>query len=312
MLRRNTRYVAIFSLSALDLFATAMGVFLIFGVVMAPFFLQTEEGSDQLAGLARHSKELTEQLESLRATRAQDIQAATAARAQAAKLAEAPPPAPALVPVPKPKPAPPATRAILDAMDLVFVIDSTASMEEELRHLTESIGAITEVLNRLVTSLRVGIVTYRDYDNSPWVTRHIGLQVAQGGAITVLRNFAHSLRPARRGGSTVSEAVKAGLAKAINFPFRRDARVRVLVIGDAEAHPHEQTDIFAMARLFHAEGTDRRISTLLVRTLSHAQQGSSAAERFFANLAKHGQGKSYRRTVSLIAYTVEEALADGP
>jgi hypothetical protein len=49
-------------------------------------------------------------------------------------------------------------------MDLVFVVDTTASMTPAIGQMRSSMQGIVRILERLVPSLRVGIVAYSDRD----------------------------------------------------------------------------------------------------------------------------------------------------
>ena len=53
---------------------------------------------------------------------------------------------------------------MIEAIDLVFVIDTTASMTPVIRDLAVSIRSIVRILQRLVPSVRIGISAYKDHD----------------------------------------------------------------------------------------------------------------------------------------------------
>ena len=49
-------------------------------------------------------------------------------------------------------------------VDLVFVMDTTGSMREELEDLQANLVGVIRILSRMAASLRVGFVAYKDTD----------------------------------------------------------------------------------------------------------------------------------------------------
>ena len=53
---------------------------------------------------------------------------------------------------------------VIEAIDVVFVIDTTASMTPVIRELAVSIRSVVRILERLVPSVRIGVSAYKDHD----------------------------------------------------------------------------------------------------------------------------------------------------
>ena len=51
---------------------------------------------------------------------------------------------------------------MVDALDLIFVIDSTASMTPVIADLASSLASVVRVLERMVPSIRIGVAANND------------------------------------------------------------------------------------------------------------------------------------------------------
>ena len=303
-MRRPSRTVSIFTLSALDVLAMATGVFVLLVVMLMPYYRKTFDAGAEMEGLRLGISEMQAEIEVSESAAADAMQAAAEAEAEAddmeaaaaqlrASAAEILAQASAgntgrqgaTRPTPKPKQA---ETQITEQLDLVFVIDASGSMAQVLVELRQSLRGIVRVLERLVPSLRIGFVAYRDYDVGEWVTHDLLLQPTSTN-LNLILNFAAGLRPARVGGSTVTEAVYAALERATRMNYRPSAKQTIIVIGDAAAHPGDQAKTLELARAFHASGPRRTVSTLFVTTQAFLRYGRGD-RTFFAELARSGGG----------------------
>lgn len=124
-------------------------------------------------------------------------------------------------------------------LDVVFVVDSTGSMHDEIRTVKEE---LTNIINRINSGyprpdVNVGIVTYRDYEpeEHEYLTMERQLTSNTWSAINFVRNIE------ARGGGDYEEAVEAGLNKAINdMNWRSNARKIIILVGDAPARDYPQ------------------------------------------------------------------------
>jgi len=131
-------------------------------------------------------------------------------------------------------------------IDVVFVVDSTGSMADEIRSVKTHIEKIVrEVqIGQPRPNLRVGIVTYRDYDReeSEYLFRKFDLSHNINSAVNFLRTIEAN------GGGDHPEAVESGLNVAINeMEWRKSydgqngrdnfkSKRMIFLIGDAAPH----------------------------------------------------------------------------
>ena len=139
-------------------------------------------------------------------------------------------------------------------LDVVFVIDSTGSMADEIRTVkTHLINIIQEVEGGQPTpDLRVGVVTYRDHkpEEMEYLYKKLELTHDIESAVDFIRNIE------ARGGGDLPEAVADGLDFAINkmnwnnevidqnqkiYPYPYTKKL-IFLIGDAPPHGEGSTD----------------------------------------------------------------------
>ena len=200
------------------------------------------------------------------------------------------PPAPAC-PEPRPKATP-----LLDS-DLVFVLDTTGSMRNEIDALKRELHVVVEILERMMPSVGVGIVTFNDRRQSP-PGRHYPVRRLTGdeNAMRDIQRFVRSIdiNEARGANPDVPEAVLTALRAATQTSFRPDVRNRfVIVITDAYAYDDEAPATLALARAFGAvEG--QRVSAV------HVRQNPDSA-KYLAALAEAGGGEFVPDRGSILA-----------
>ncbi len=304
-MRRRSREVSIFNLSALDVLAMATGAFVLLAVMLLPYYRKTFEANAAVEGLRVSVESLSAELdETLRAASA-DEAAAAELHAQAESIFEKAAAAKAAAISRRDEAASAAGRAadnerqiaelqqivdqkVIKQLDLIFVVDTTASMTRVLRDMAFSMSGIIRVLERLVPSLRVAVVAYRDHDLRGQLLQMLPPTATDRGARQV-QSFVDGLRPASRGGNTPQEALFDGLERALSLPLRASAKQSVIVIGDAASHSHQQSATLLLARRYADSGRRRSVSTLFVPTESYRRFGSGD-RGFFAELAKAGRG----------------------
>lgn len=299
-MKTPSRTVSIFTLSALDVLAMATGTFVLLVVILMPYYRMTFDAGAETEGLRVAMSELHAETEAERRSAAGDMEAAgeaeaaaAAAEAEATRMLEAasrlrakaaaqPPP-----PTESRKPETGDTR-VVDALDLVFVVDASGSMGPTLKEMKLSLGGIVRVLEKLVPTLRVGFVAYRDHDVGSWVVDELTLTPTKTHLKSVIA-YAANLRAAAIGGTTVTEALYEGLGRAVRMNFTPGAKHTIIVVGDAAAHPPEQGATLGLARAFAAAGPRRSVSTLFVSTRAYLRYGRGDRE-FFGALAQAGGG----------------------
>ena len=137
-----------------------------------------------------------------------------------------------------------------DFLDLVFVLDTTGSMGDELAWLTKEMAGIVAAGRRAApkADIRYGLIVYRD----------------QGDDYTV-RNFGFTGSPATMqgwlraqsadGGGDYPEAAAAALRAGASLDWRRGKGERLMIhIADAPPHPGDARAYLDAARLAGAKG----------------------------------------------------------
>jgi von Willebrand factor type A domain len=310
-MRRRNRTVSIFSLSALDVLAMATGVFVLLLVMLMPYYRKTFDANAEIEAVRVAAAENVAEVQALEESAARYRAEAGAAAAEAAELSAR---AAALEQAARPV-APPVARAgsdagqqVVEAIDLVFVIDTTASMRPVIHELAVSMRSIVRILQRLVPSVRIGIAAYKDRDTGlppviafpltptdPYLPRIVG--------------FVESLDASPVGSRTIEEDVHLGLEVATLMRWRADARQVLVVIGDAAAHAEYQNETFWRARNFVQGSKLRSLSTLFVTTPSSLQAGQRARP-YFQALAQAADGAFNDHTGSMTESVLLSVLVD--
>lgn len=320
MLARPRQALDALNISALDLFASALGAFMLLAVSFFPYYLrapaleqETEGARAELAAVARALREAETARADARQTKAAAARAAAEAQerlnqvqAELAAVEAAAPPVPATVEAP-PRPAeqavPGPRRSLLAItdLDLVFVMDTTGSMRDELQDLQANLVGIIQVLQRLAPSLQIGFVAYRDRGDA-YVVRGTQLSALDAGDAEILR-FVRGLEA--RGGGDIPERVDEALAAAFSMAWRANAQGRVIVIGDAPAHPADVERALSLAAQFRRSAPSDRYPRAVAAIYTGAGAGVGAgpgpgggasagaygARRFFERLAEAGGGE---------------------
>ena len=175
---------------------------------------------------------------------------------------------------------------LLPEFDLVFVVDSTSSMHNEIESLKRELHIVVEVLERIMPTVGVGVVTFNDRLQRPAVRHHPLRRLTNDeGAMVDIQRFLRGITAGDgRGTNTdIPEAVLSALEAAVSTSFRDGVRNRsVIVITDAYAYEDETQESLALARAFSAVD-GQRVSTVHV-------QANPQSERYLEQLAEAGAG----------------------
>lgn len=122
--------------------------------------------------------------------------------------------------------------------DMVFAIDATGSMKDDIQKLKEQwLPALEEGLKEF-SDVRIGLVFYRDYGDS---FNYRGLPVKCYDFTTDYGAFVRNVRSmkiAGNEGGDIPEAVYEALYASMDYlGWREEAAKTVILIGDAEPHP---------------------------------------------------------------------------
>lgn len=125
-----------------------------------------------------------------------------------------------------------------DKVDLVFAIDTTGSMKDDMQELKKAwLPSLKEKVKEF-KNLRLGLLLYRDYGDS---YKFMKLPVRKYGFSEDFDSFAKNLLDVKiigKEGGDIPEAVYEALFASMNYYDWRDgAQKKVILIGDAEPHP---------------------------------------------------------------------------
>ena len=301
MLVQRRRVFDTLSVSALDLFATALGVFVLMAVILFPYYLKEpsvmaalEGAAARLAaaraewdGAAAEEARMAAELAAAAAARdeverrhedaaAEEAAAGAAARAAAARASEAQ--------QQKESIARELAELRITDLDLVFVMDMTGSMRDETADIRASLLGIIRTIQRLSPSLRMGFVAFKDFGDE-YLTKTFQLQDMTGEHAAALRSFVEALVP--DGGGDDPEPVGAALDVAVAMPWREGVRGRIVVIGDSPPREPDWRASFRAAEGFARGGEvegQRRIGTVFTG-------GNAPTRGYFELLASSGGGE---------------------
>jgi hypothetical protein len=312
-MKRPNRTISILSMSALDVLAMATGVFVLLLVMLMPYYRKTADAHAEIEAARVATAATLAEVQSLETTAARYRAEAGAATKEAAEMAAR---AAALEQAAReklePKPlvqqGPDPGQQVIEAIDLMFVIDTTASMTPVIRELAVSMRSIVRILQRLVPSVRVGVSAYKDRDTGlpPVVTFPL---TPTDPHLPRIIGFIESLQASPIGSRTLEEDVHLGLEAATLMRWRADARQALVVIGDAAAHAEYMNETFWRVQHFVQENELRTVSTLFVTTPSSLSAGQRARP-YFQALAKAANGTFNDLTGSMIESVLLSVLVD--
>jgi hypothetical protein len=189
-MQRKNREIVIFNLSAIDLFCSGMGAVMVLMVLLMPYYRKQTPPEPEPALVA--------------ATRP-----------------EAPEPEPEPVPIPSPPDPVPAPSVLIHDLELMIVIDTTASMGGALDDLRTTLGTIVNVLSRLTKNLKVGVVAYRDRGDE-YLVRGFPLRQLEpaGAGLVALSEFLRGLKAGGGGDVHVEQRLFPGCQLKLRLVVR--------------------------------------------------------------------------------------------
>jgi hypothetical protein len=122
-------------------------------------------------------------------------------------------------------------RSAVDKLDLMFVVDTTGSMGDEIRYLQSELKSIIETVTRKHqgVDIRLGFVFYRDQGDD-YVTYSVDFDRDIARQQTVLA------RQGADGGGDYPEAMDQALIRAVGHKWRPDAVKSLFLVADAPPH----------------------------------------------------------------------------
>lgn len=304
-MKQKSREINIFSMSALDLFASALGAFILVTVVLFPYFPNTGDSPERVAkvkeqlkatekklaksdadlkktkkDLSKSQNDLSKSKQAL-AKAQSDLQKAKGQLAKAKQQQK------------QAKKTAIDSKVRLPHIDMVIVLDITGSMGKHIAMLRGDLEQLVGIFRRISPSVGIGVVTFGDrkYDR-PVFTHDIREVTRSSANFDDLKRF---IRRIKRGMGTgrgrnpdSPEAVGQGLDAAINMSWRGQSQKKyILVITDNPAYSHKINYTYSRASEFASMG-NRHVATLYAQTSKRAK---SSAVSYLKRLAEEGQGE---------------------
>lgn len=171
-------------------------------------------------------------------------------------------------------------------LDLVFVIDATNSMREEIELVKQNVNSIARIASFLSAKVKLGAVIYRDRNNANTVE-----QLPLSSNAAAVENFLADPY-SRLGGfnSDWPEAVRQGLETAIKkTEWSPGASHFILLIGDAQPYAEDLVATLKLVKDFSSADPSNTVSVILLE-----EPGLGNFESFilpyFKLLARDGRG----------------------
>ena len=317
-MKQRNREINIFNMSALDLFASALGAFILITLILLPYFPNLdptpvkEELEKTQAGLEKSRAGLEKSQAELEKSQAELDAAKAEAQELQARLAESKSREQALqkklkaaTDQLKKEKTPP--KVAFPPLDLVIALDTTDSMHEQVKGLKNEIEQIASLLLKFAPSAGIGVVDFKDRCEGRRAVNVFPLVEMNNVSIRRLSRFTRGIK---RGNHTrcnedYEEAINLALDRAVAMPWRSQAKVRLIVIiSDNPAYPETQASVLQQASRFAASREGNRVSTVHVPT-----RGDAKGPEFLERLAKAGRGQFVGGGGSFTA-TILLALAD--
>ena len=315
-MRRRSRELSLFGMSSLDLFASALGAFILISIIIFPLITEASRSEPAepiplLVAAACPEPVVCPVCPDFPAIPVARPADPTPAPAPTPVAIAAPDPVPAdpepcpvcppipdpvPCPVPDPDPAPPTATYQLPHLDLVIALDITSSMGPQVAALKAEVGQLSDLLSRMAPSFGIGLVAFGD---RRWErpTTTFSLRRISGPTLNraAFRGFVNNLTVrmglGRGGNDDPPEAFLEALTEAARMPWRPEAEKRVIVlVTDQPAYPDLVNRSIATAAAIG------RLPGHLVSTVYINSQGLAdpQVEAFLQSVANAGGGQFVR------------------
>jgi hypothetical protein len=270
MLRRN-REIVIFNLSAIDLFCSGMGAVMVLMVLLMPYYRKQTPIPPEV---------------------------------------KPPPIAPMVVVTPptpaKPAPPQPEPGIRVLAIDVVFVLDATGSMAQELASIRSEMKTIIGVLRRLSDEVNVGFAAYIDRA-VPWTVPLESVDRHPRGEAN-LKKLLQGVEDVQLvGNEDWPEEVYGGLVKAtsMKWPTKGDRRQCIVLIGDARAHPEDHLKSIDLVKGWVGAGKNRSLHAVFTPPLELVseplfQEEMKLSSDYFREISLAGKGQFHQGQDNLL------------
>lgn len=272
---------SVFGVSAIDLFASALGAFIVVSLVLLPYFPntgRTPNTAPEPPATPATATDLTR--DSTDDLRNRLAQAETRANELAQALDDARSQLRALPPI-----------------DLIIALDTTGSMVGEVASLREEIAGLAELLVDLTEGAAVGIIDFKDGCGTTPALRIAPLVPIDRRSVLRLSAFAREMRPGSSAcNRTPDEDLAEALQEAVASAWRPGSEYRsIVLISDNPAHMHLRDQAVAEAGRFAARpGARHTVSTVFVDGDDTGTRSYPDTATFLRRVADAGNGQFVR------------------
>jgi hypothetical protein len=125
-----------------------------------------------------------------------------------------------------------------DKADVVFAIDTTGSMKDDMEVLCNDLLPILIETSSGFDRVRYGLVLYRDYVDD-YRYQELPIQIAPftSDAQTIIQSLKQVIIHGTEGGDRPEAVYEALYGSMAFFPWDPDAVRKIILVGDAEPHP---------------------------------------------------------------------------
>ncbi len=313
-MRRKNRELSLFGMSSLDLFASALGAFILISIIIFPLISDASRSEPAepipLLAAAPCPEPIVCPVCPVLPLPLPPVATPSPAPAPVAAVPETPPadpepvdcpvcppiPDPVPCPAPDPDPALPTATYQLPHLDLVIALDITSSMGPQVAALKAEVGQLSNLLSRMAPSFGIGLVAFGDRQwERPTTT--FSLRRISGPTLerAAFRGFVNNLDVrmglGRGGNDDPPEAFLEALTEAARMPWRPEAEKRVIVlVTDQPAYPDQvNRSIATAAAIGRLPG--HRVSTVYINSQGMA---NPQVEAFLQSVANAGGGQFVR------------------
>ena len=276
-MKLRSKEINIFNMSALDLFASALGAFILISVVLFPYFPNTGDSPERVAEVRAQLEQVQSKLQ---AAEKDLTEKETELKKATDELA----------------------RVRFPHLDIVIALDISGSMRNEITGLKNEVEQLADVLLKLAPSLSMGIIAFSDRHYETPIFKFDLRQIRIVSDLETLKRFTSTLSPSMGQGSGRNddkpEAINLALKEAVNMSWRSRAEKEIIVIvTDNPVYPEEEVNTLSLAKEFSSRGANNNVSTV------YANTGSSASntQSFLEQLARAGQGQYVKGGSSITA-----------
>ena len=312
-MRRKNREIVLFGMASLDLFASALGAFILISVVIFPLIgdpIETPPDPAPVtlpvdaAGLAQIATPEAEPTScpvcpAVPAPPEPVVCPSVATASALPATLECPVcPEPVQLECPAATPmrviAPTADFRLPD-LDLIIALDVTGSMGRQVDALKAEVGQLSTLMSRLAPSFGIGVVAFGDrYWDRPVTTFPLRDVSRPTQDRLAFRNFVSQLTLQMGLGSGANpdapEALLRALLDAARMTWRAESRQRVIVLmTDSGPYPEEAEQVVAAASRIAAAGHE--VSTVYVNSQGRIDPD---VETFLQRVAEAGGGQFVR------------------